>query len=255
METRTSYFAIDCHGDELKESFRIPKNMEVIMACKSGFCLYIDDEIDFIYNLYIQPDFYESEENFYSELSKSETLKKHFCVLKSGTEIPDIELTPDYYDEKETFFSHFRAGIAELPYRGLIYEFPTNEIISDPEMKRLFVEKMRKKDKTKLQLEMVLPNIETSKYLPEIIGKYNPKHTKIDPIEFVKKIRKPETQVVLFSKFHLILDNLLLSNVLRGLREDYDVSVKIIVLCMFCRFTETEINKKFNFKTTIGKTK
>lgn len=251
----TTYFAIDCHGDELKETFIVPENMEVIMACKSGFCLYIDDEIDFVYNLYIQPEFYESEENFYSELSKSQTLRNYFCVLKSGTAIPDIELTPDYYDEKETFFSHFRAGIAELPYRGLVYEFPKENKFHSKKLSRLFIEKMRKKDKTKLQLEMVLPNIETSKYIPEIIKKYNPKHTKINPVEFVKKIRKPETQVVLFSKYHLILEPLLLSNVLRGLREDYDSSIKIIVLCMFCRFTENAMSKRHNFKSTIGKTK
>lgn len=120
-EINKNFWAVNMHGDEIKEEFVVPKGIRIIMFCYSGRKLDICPRFDKFNweEIFLNEDASFNYCTFLANLVQYSSLRNHFCVYEEGSKILDLELSSDEL---------FRNGIYQLPVQAAVYDPKTEEI-------------------------------------------------------------------------------------------------------------------------------
>jgi len=128
-----NFFAVNMHGDELKEDFIIPEGVRIVMFCYPGKKLDICQRFDEFNwrEIFLNEDASYNYCTFLGNLSQYSSLRDHFCVYKAGNRIRDLRLSSD---------QDFRHGVYKLPVYAGSYDYDNEQAyVSSPEIFDKFI--------------------------------------------------------------------------------------------------------------------
>jgi hypothetical protein len=139
-EINKNFWAVNMHGDELKDEFVVPQGVRIIMFCYSGRELDVCPRFDKFNwrEIFLNEDATYNYCTFISNLSRYSSLRDHFCVYEEGETVRDLIFRPD---------EDFRDGIFKLPVHAAVFNPKINEVyVSCPE---IFSQAVAKSTKTR----------------------------------------------------------------------------------------------------------
>lgn len=143
------------HGIEKNKSITLKKNQYVIMFCKQGCTLYIDNMLDkFIWNI-AKLD----EKDYLKKLKTYISLSNDLCLFKENDEIPNLELSTNIKADEPDY----RYGLFKVP---ISYKL-------DKEEKKKIIPYIKKRKITNKNLELDWRNFSRYRTYLDITSYHN----------------------------------------------------------------------------------
>lgn len=115
------FYALNLHGYELEDDFKVPKNVRIVMFCYSGRKLFVCPRFDRFnwYKIFMNKDATFNYCTFLASISQYASLRDHFCVYNTGDTIKNMRFNSD---------ENFRDGLFKLPIEAAVLDYEENEV-------------------------------------------------------------------------------------------------------------------------------